>query len=165
MSRPTTRAQLLDAMDAEYARLRQSVARLPAELRDRPGACDAWSVKDLLAHLHAWQVMLLAWEAEGAAGGSPVIPAPGYTWTTTPALNEEIRMRTRDDPWEAVCARLDESHARVRSLIAGWEGDLFAKGVVRWTGSTSVGAYAVSATSSHDAWATTLIRRFAAAAA
>ena len=79
MSRPTTRAQLLDAMDAAYAKLQESVARLPA--------------------------------------------------------------------------------------LAGWGDDLFTKGVVQWTGSTSVGAYAVSATSSHDAWATTLIRRVVAAAA
>ncbi len=60
----------------------------------------------------------------------------------------------------AVVARFAQSHGQVRALIAGSGDDLFDKRVVRWTGSTSVGAYAVSATSSHYAWALDLVRRF-----
>ena len=160
MARPTSRAALLTAMDAAYLALVQEVGLLPMDARDRPGACVEWSVKDILAHLDAWHDLFLGWVAEADAGGSPAIPAAGHTWRTTPALNEEIRLRTRTDPWDSVVARLAESHGRVRALIAGAGDDLFDKGVVRWTGSTSVGAYAVSATSSHYAWALDLVRRF-----
>jgi len=110
---------------------------------------DGWDVR---AHL--------GWVAEADAGGSPAIPAPGHTWRTTPALNEELRLRARTDGWDAVVARFARSHGQVRTLIAGSGDDLFDKRVVRWTGSTSVGAYAVSATSSHYAWALDLVRRF-----
>jgi hypothetical protein len=41
------------------------------------------------------------------------------------------------------------------------EEDLVSKRRFAWTGSTSVGSYAVSATTSHYDWARTLIRRFA----
>jgi hypothetical protein len=147
-------------MDAAYLALVREVGLLPMDARDRPGACVEWSVKDILAHLDAWHDLFLGWVAEADAGGSPAIPAAGHTWRTTPALNEEIHLRTRTDPWDSVVARLAESHGRVRALIAGAGDDLFDKGVVRWTGSTSVGAYAVSATSSHYAWALDLVRRF-----
>ena len=39
--------------------------------------------------------------------------------------------------------------------------DLFTKRRYPWTRSTSVGAYIVSATSSHYAWASKLIRKWA----
>ena len=160
MTRPTSRASLLDAADTEMARLLDEVEQVPPAARLTPGACEDWSVKDLLAHLHAWHEMFLSWEAEGSSGGDPAIPAPGYSWKTTPALNDAIWRRTRDDDYDDVITRLAASHARVRSVIEGYGDDLFEARRYRWTGSTSVGAYAVSATSSHYAWATKLIRRY-----
>ncbi|MCU0281239.1 MAG: ClbS/DfsB family four-helix bundle protein, partial [Acidimicrobiia bacterium] len=93
MPRPATRADLLAAIDSELARLIAQVQQVPPADRLRPGACGEWSVKDVLAHLDAWHEMFLDWEAAGCRGEKPVIPAPGYTWATTPALNEEIRRR------------------------------------------------------------------------
>jgi hypothetical protein len=50
----------------------------------------------------------------------------------------------------------------VRSEIAAYgDEQLFTKKYYAWTGSTSVGSYAVSATTSHYAWAHKLIRAFA----
>lgn len=40
------------------------------------------------------------------------------------------------------------------------EDDLFTKRRFAWTGSTSVGSYVISATTSHYDWTRTLIRRF-----
>ncbi len=164
MPRPATRADLLAAIDTEFARLMAEVAKVPPADRLRPGACDDWSVKDLLSHLDAWHEMFLGWEAVGSRGGKPEIPAPGHTWATTPALNEEIRRRAKDHPWDQVAARLADSAARVRALVERHEeADLFTKKRYAWTGSTSLGSYAVSCTSSHYAWASDLIRRFAKA--
>jgi hypothetical protein len=61
---------------------------------------------------------------------------------------------------EEVCDRLRDSYARIVLVLSGYsDEDLFTKKRYRWTGSTSVGSYAVSATSSHYAWASELIRR------
>ncbi len=55
---------------------------------------------------------------------------------------------------------LRESHAAVVEVIASYADDeLFEKQRSRWTGSTSVGSYAVSATTSHYDWAVKHLRR------
>lgn len=129
--------------------------------RELAGACEHWSVKDLLAHLDAWHELLLGWEKIGAKGEKPEMPVPGLSWKDTPILNDQIWQRTRDDSWDDVKKRLDRSYRAVRTVVASYEADdLFAKRRFVWTGSTSVGSYAVSATSSHYDWARKLIRRF-----
>ncbi|WP_307635356.1 ClbS/DfsB family four-helix bundle protein [Trueperella abortisuis] len=56
------------------------------------------SLRDVLAHLHAWQTMLLDFVAANQNGTSkPFLPAP-HTWRTTPALNMEIWGRYQDTP-------------------------------------------------------------------
>lgn len=148
-------------MEREYAALWTEVSLCERTDREIQGACERWSVKDLLAHLDAWHELLLGWERVSSAGEKPEMPAPGLTWKDTPVLNARIWARTKDDGWGAIRERLDGSHDAMRTLILGYEADeLFAKKRFRWTGSTSVGAYAVSATSSHYEWARKLIRRF-----
>ena len=89
------------------------------------------------------------------------MPAPGLTWSQTPALNEPLWRATRDDSWDEVTARLAASHARVRDVVASYDDeDLFTKKRYRWTGSTSVGSYAVSATTSHYDWARRQVRAY-----
>ena len=159
MPRPTDKAELTTAAAHEFARLWAAVDAVPDASREKPGACASWSVKDLLAHLHAWHEMALTWEREGRAGGTPEIPAPGYRFSETPALNEAIYERTKDDSWNDVVGRLRTSHEAVLAVIDRYgEEDLFTKQRYPWTKSTSVGAYFVSATSSHYAWASKLIR-------
>ncbi|MGF1597274.1 MAG: ClbS/DfsB family four-helix bundle protein [Acidimicrobiales bacterium] len=162
VARPTTKAELAAAADTEFDRLWAAVDRVPLGERERGGACEAWSVKDLLAHLHAWQEMTLSWERAGSAGERPPIPAEGHTFADTPALNEAIYQRTKNDAWDDVVARLQATHAELMAVVQGYsDDDLFTKQRFAWTRSTSVGAYLVSATSSHYAWASKLIRKWA----
>lgn len=163
MGRPTTRDELVERIDHDFGQLLEAVDDLPTDLVTAAGACGEWSVKDLLAHLDAWHELFIGWEAAGAAGDQPEMPAPGLTWKETPTLNQQIWERTRDDDLADVRARLDDSHRRLREVVSRYGDDLFEKRRHRWTGSTSVGSYAVSATTSHYDWARTLIRRWAKA--
>jgi hypothetical protein len=161
MGRPTSRTELLAAAEQEFDRLWDTVDALPPSDREAPGACDSWSVKDILAHLDAWDRMWLHWERAGVRGEPTSMPAEGFTWAQTPALNERIRADTAGARWDEVSERLRDSHSRIMTVLSGYsDEDLFAKRRYRWTGSTSVGSYAVSATSSHYAWASGLIRRW-----
>ena len=145
----------------EFGRLWDAVGLVDSAARERPGACEAWSVKDLLAHLDAWHQMVLDWETVGSAGGKPEMPAPGRTWAETPTVNQLIFERTKDDPWVEVVERLRNSHKRVMEVVDSYNSEeLFTKMRYPWTGSTSVGSYFVSASSSHYAWASKLIRRW-----
>ena len=146
MGRPTTKADLLAAATHEFDRLWAAVESVPLERRELPGACEEWSVKDLLAHLHAWHEMTLEWEKAGSAGEQPTIPADGYSFAETPALNEAIWQRTKDDKWDVISARLGATHSRLMAVIDSYDNDdLFTKRRYPWTRSTSVGSYMVSA--------------------
>lgn len=148
-------------MDEGYTTLMSELDRCQPEDLQIPGACAGWSVKDLFAHLNAWHEMALDWEKAGRSGEKLELPAPGLSWRDTPILNEQIYQRTKDDLWGDVMSRFGASHKRVRKLVAGYDRDrLFEKAYLPWTGTTSVGAYAVSASSSHYDWATKLIRKF-----
>lgn len=161
MPRPTCQSELLEAMSREYDRLMAEIEVMGPSDREMPGACEDWSVKDILAHLDAWHELFLRWESAGAAGEAIEMPAPGFTWKDTPRLNEQIYLQTKDDSYAEVIARLASSHDRVRSIVAGYaDDDLSTKRRFSWTGSTSVLSYAVSATSSHYDWARKLIRKF-----
>jgi hypothetical protein len=55
-------------------------------------------------------------------------------------------------------ARLARSHAKVLAIVERHtNAELFTKKRYAWTGSTSLGAYLVSATCSHYEWARRLI--------
>ena len=162
MGRPTSKSELVAVASEEFERLWTAVDSVSTQDRELPGACEAWSVKDLLAHLHAWHQMTLSWEKAGSAGESPSIPAEGFTFAETPTLNETIYQRTRSDAWADVVGRLRATHAALMGVIDTYDcDDLFTKRRYPWTRTTSVGAYMVSATSSHYAWASKLIRKWA----
>ena len=162
MGRPTTKDELLLVAANEFEKLWTAVDKVSDADRMRPGACEDWSVKDLLAHLDAWHNLFLGWEAVGATGGKPKIPAAGYTFAETPALNDAIFQRCQHHAWADVEIRLRRSHDKVVDVIGSYDpDDLFTKKRFGWTGSTSVGSYAISASSSHYAWASKLIRSWA----
>ena len=160
MGRPTDRDELLERATSDFERLMAAVDAVPVEHRRDSSDYPRGSVKDMLAHLDAWHRMFLEWERVGRTGEVAQMPAPGHTWKTTPELNMEIHARHLDDAWPVVLANLRESHAQVRSVIASYGDDeSFERKRYRWTGSTSVGSYAVSATTSHYDWAMKHLRR------
>ena len=76
------------------------------------------------------------------------MPAPGYTWKTTPDLNEKIYQEHRHQAYDHVAAELNASYQQLMALNEGHsDEELFTKKRYKWTGSTSLGSYAVSASS------------------
>ena len=69
-------------------------------------------------------------------------------------MNVEFWKMHQQTPLADAKAWLKESHREVMTLIEAFTNDeLFAKGTFDWTGSSTLGAYGVSATSSHYDWA------------
>lgn len=164
MVRPTTKDELLRASDDGLQAVWESAAKFPDGTRwEDPDGRDR-CVRDVVAHLREWQRMMLTWYDDGMAGRRPVMPAPGYTWKTLPVLNAAIWARYQDTTELEVREGLAQTHARLRWIIASHtDAELFDKQHYPWTGSTSLGSYLVSATSSHYAWAVTALRRRSAA--
>lgn len=118
------------------------------------------NIKDVLAHLHAWHLMLLDWYTVGMSGQKPDMPAKGYTWKTLPDLNREIQKRYAQVSLNDAKGLFRQSFKTVLKIIEiHSEEELFTKKKYDWTGSTSLGAYLISATSSHYDWGYKLIRR------
>jgi hypothetical protein len=161
MPRPANKEALLSEGQRSFDELLDLVASIAPNEAALPGVNGQWSVKDVLAHLHAWHKLMEIWYAQGMAGKKPAIPAAGHTWKTTPQLNDQIFRDHRADAQDLVLKNLRASHSRIRKLITRHsQSELFTKKKYAWTGTTSMGSYFVGATSSHYQWAIDLIKRW-----
>ena len=163
MARPTTKAALLAASDEGLRLLLDEIDSIPVESQVLAFPLDGGDrgIRDVLCHLYEWHQLMIGWYAVGMSGGRPDVPAPGHTWKSTPALNAELRAKHTDTSLEEARTLLVASHAAVQELIrVHTDDELFTKQRYRWTGTTSLGAYLVSSTSSHYDWARKKIRRY-----
>lgn len=162
MPRPTNKTDLLALSQANYDKMmslvaqmtpEQQVATYAFEYRDR-------CVRDTLGHLYHWHQMMATWYEVGMGGEKPAIPAPGYTFRDLPALNAEIWQQCQAFSLAETQAMLQSSHAQMQALIEQHsDEELFTKKHYPWTNTTSLGAYLVSATSSHYDWAMKWLRK------
>lgn len=162
MPRPKTKEALIKLSHMNYEKLLTFIDDLPQEKRkaEFPAEFLNRNIRDVLAHLHHWHVLLLSWYEHGMKGKKPEMPAVGYTWRTVPELNREINKKYKDVPLNDIKKSLDTSFKKVQKIIDRHSNDeLFEKRKFKWTGTTSLGAYVVSATSSHYEWAVKLLRK------
>lgn len=69
-------------------------------------------------------------------------------------MNVGFWEKHQSTPYAQAETLLNESHARVVAQIEQFSDEaLFSRAYFSWTGSTTLGAYCVSATSSHYDWA------------
>ncbi len=93
-------------------------------------------------------------------GKKPNMPAKGYTWKTLPDLNKSIQKKYENVELKKVSAMLNEPFNELQKVIHKHsDNELFEKRKYKWTGTTSLGSYLVSATSSHYEWAFKLIKK------
>ena len=162
MPRPKNKTELQSLSKQNYERLMTFIDRFSQEeqVREFPEGTMNRNIRDVLAHLHHWHLMLLEWYAVGMQGRKPEMPAKGYTWKTTPALNKWIWEKYNTEPLATVKEVLNESFTLLQNVIDQHSNEeLFEKKRYKWTGSTSLGSYLVSATSSHYDWAYKLIKK------
>lgn len=160
MPRPTSKQDLLNAIEKERSALEAFLERLTADLMMMPGIVGEWSAKDVLAHLIAWEQMVLGWYNAGLGGEMPELPAPGFKWNETPQLNQQIYEKHRDWPLDQVMAQFRASHLEILGVIQELSNEkLFTAGHFAWTKKNTLGTYMVSATSSHYLWARKELRK------
>ena len=160
MPRPTSKNDLLAAIEKERGALETYLATLTPEQLGEPGIVGEWSPKDVLAHLIEWEQMVLGWHAAGLRGEVPPLPAPGFKWNQTPQLNQQIYEKHRDRPLDEVLEQFQASHREILCVIQGLSNEeLFTAGRYAWTKKNTLGTYMVSGTSSHYLWARKEIRK------
>ena len=162
MPKPKTKEELLELSETNYQKLMSLISSYSEEEQHRefPEGTLNRNIRDVLGHLHHWHLLFLGWYEEGMAGRKPDIPAKGYTWRTTSDLNKLIQQTHSSKPLPGINTKLKHSHADIQSIISRHsQEELFTKKLYPWTGSTSLAAYLISATSSHYGWAYKLIRK------
>jgi hypothetical protein len=154
LSRPLNKPQLLSAIEKEYGALEKYLAGLtPAEMTFSAGP-EAWTVRDILAHLYEWQQMFFTWYESGLRGETPALPAPGYKWNQLPALNQSIHDKYCGLTPEQALALFRESHQRTAHFIEKLpEADLCSPGLYPWMNQNTLMAYLNSITAAHYVWA------------
>jgi hypothetical protein len=112
------------------------------------------NLRDVLVHLYEWHQLLLNWVRSNRAwNATNFLPEP-YNWKTYPQMNVEFWKKHQTTPFEEAVALLKKSHADVMELIETFsDEELFTKKFFPWTGTTHLGSYVISSTSSHYDWA------------
>lgn len=118
------------------------------------------NARDLLMHLHEWHKMLISWYESNVAGQEVAFLPEGFTWKTTPELNEMFHQNYQSVTLDEAKKLVATSHKQVMDIIAKHsDTELFEKSHYGWTGTTSLGQYLVSATVAHYEWATKLLKK------
>lgn len=160
MPKPNSKNSLLEACKTNFEILQKLVEdNSEIDLQFPPDAMNR-NLRDIIAHLHAWHLMMIGWYKIGMQGKKPNMPAEGYTWKTLPALNLKIWKDSQELELEEVLQLCEKSYQSIIDIINNHSDlELFEKKKYAWTGSTSLGVYLISNSSGHYAWAIKLIRK------
>ncbi|MBF0193523.1 MAG: ClbS/DfsB family four-helix bundle protein [Magnetococcales bacterium] len=164
MARPKTKQELLDLSQENFDKLKDIINSFSPDEQRKEYIFDNnrdKNIRDIIVHLHEWHLMMMEWYKIGMTGVKPAMPAKGYTWKTIKDLNLEIWKKYQKTGYEEAHNLLDESFQKVQVLITKHtDKELFEKKKYIWTGSTSMGSYFVSATSSHYDWAMKHLKKY-----
>lgn len=162
MARPTTKQQLLEQSEENFKKLFALINSLTADEQEKTFLFEDRdkNIRDVLVHLYEWHQLLLNWVESNLAGKKiNFLPEP-YNWKTYPQMNVEIWKKHQNTSYQESISMLQKSHAEVMRVIDTFTSEqLFTNKFFDWTGTTSVGAYCVSATSSHYDWAMKKIKK------
>ncbi len=158
MPRPVNKKELLELAEINFNKLLAFIEELPDDIKTATYNNDELNdrdktVSDIICHLHEWHKMMESWYKTGMAGKKPAIPAEGITWQTLPVLNRRIWEQYAGTDLKKALTMFKKSYKDMMALIEKHTDDeLFTKKKYTWTGTTSLGAYFISATSSHYDW-------------
>ncbi|PIF05442.1 MAG: hypothetical protein CSA36_06820 [Draconibacterium sp.] len=172
MARPKTKDDLLKAGNENFDKLWKLIAAFSEKVfttefdfSDNPKLKEAhWqrdkNVKDVLVHLYEWHQLLINWVTKNQAGESTKILPEPYTFKTIAELNAKFWDKHQKTSYNQAVEMLKNSHKEVMKIIETFSNEeLFTNKYFPWTGTTSLGSYCVSATSSHYDWAIKKLRK------
>ncbi|PID78142.1 MAG: hypothetical protein CSB21_01565 [Deltaproteobacteria bacterium] len=166
MARPKTKKDLTEAAETNFEKLWKTIDSLSEkefttdfDFSDNPKLKEAhWerdkNVRDILVHLYEWHQLLINWVKKNQSGEQvKFLPEP-YTFKTTADMNVKFWEKHQKTSYEESVNMLKNSHKEAMNIIEKFTNEeLFTNKYFSWTGTTSVGSYCVSSTSSHYDWA------------
>lgn len=108
-----TKTRLLALIREERGLLEMTLARLTHAQMFLPGVDGQWSVKDVLAHISAWERMMIKWTGSHLRGEKPDVPLP---WDVD-HINEGIYTQVKDKSLADVFEEFRSSYWEALSLV------------------------------------------------
>lgn len=156
MARPTTKQTLIVAANSGFEKLRNLIDSMPEEKQNAVFSFEGRdkNLRDVLIHLYEWHRLLLEWIRANKGGQAVAFLPEPYNWKTYPAMNVEFWKKHQATSLADAKSMLENSHRQVMAVLYSFsDEELFTKKHFPWTGTTSLGSYCVSSTSSHYDWA------------
>ena len=151
MVKPASKARLLKDIRAGHQRLEEVLGGFTDADMVKRTAPGAWSLKDLLAHITAWEKAFLDWYHTGLKGGKPDKPdfsKPGVLDEVNRQIYEKSRNRKLKDVVNEFRASYHKILVEVESIP---EEVMFVTGKYAWTKTLPLVDYIISNTSEHYA--------------
>ncbi len=133
MAIPANKIELLDAIGANYQKLRADLDGVPEAISREPtleghAKGTLMSVHDLVAYLVGWGELVLKWHA-GRSAGEPVdFPETGYKWNELGRLAQKFYLDHAEVPYPALLDRLASVKDRIVAVIHATDNaDLYGK--------------------------------------
>jgi len=130
---PANKIELLDAIGANYQKLRADLDGVPEAISGEPtleghAKGTLMSVHDLVAYLVGWGELVLKWHA-GRSAGEPVdFPETGYKWNELGRLAQKFYLDHAEVSYPALLDRLASVKDRIVAVIAATDNaDLYGK--------------------------------------
>ena len=160
MAKPTTKQELLAAMQDGYAKLKEQMAKMsqeeisaPFDFASDPKKCGVrWQydrcLRDLLIHLHEWQVLMRVF-VQNIHDGHQRDYLPDEYRKNYHEMDKMLVEKHQKTPLEEASRLLDGTHDEMLRLAESFtEEELFTMGFYKCTYTTSMAAYFESVTTS-----------------
>lgn len=166
MARATTKDELLKMANTKFEKLFTIINNMDSDKQNAQFSAEIenlgkeahWkrdkNLRDILVHLFEWHQLLIQWEESNSKGTPKQFLKEGYNWKTYGNMNIEFWEKHQSTLLEQSKELLKTSHNEVIEMIDKYtDKQLFTKQSLNWTGTSTLGQYCVSATSSHYDWA------------
>ncbi len=173
MPRPSTKEELIQASNENFAKLFKLIDSFSDEelngkfsfehdlkLKEAHWKRDK-NIKDVLVHLYEWHKLLMNWLNKNLSNESVHFLSEPYTWKSISKMNESFWELHQKTSLDVAVKMLHKSHEEVMQRLQSLTNDqLFTKKYYPWTGTTTLGSYCISSTSSHYDWACKKLRKY-----
>jgi uncharacterized damage-inducible protein DinB len=111
----------------------QTIDGFPATAWETPGACGFWSVKDILAHLTSYELILV--DILGSFTGGDATPTLNAFLAAGAQFNDDEVNRRKGKTLQEVLAEFNDAHSQVVSLLSNLSPEtLRQNGTLPWYG-------------------------------
>jgi hypothetical protein len=111
-----TKNKLIQKIEGARTNFESTLGTLDRAQMTQPGVVGNWSVKDIVAHLTAWERLMVVWLADYPRGVPVERPTGDAEFDE---LNERIYLENKDKPLEEVLREFETAHEMTLQALHG----------------------------------------------